>query len=117
MQVRTDEQLMARYAEGDLQAKQTAANVIESERHFRQVVASSHKAIRDKRYATPVHKFGSLFSIVEPKLPDAWFRNILRNPAENDLGRYARHLPAHVRQSAEQYQTAKSELHKLNGRL
>lgn len=108
---------VALYAEGDLQAKQAAGRVVASERQFRQIVASSQQAIREKRYSNPVHKLGSMLSIVEPKLPDAWFQNILRNPANNDLGRYARHLPADVRASAQQYQTAKNSLHKLNGRL
>ena len=108
---------VALYAEGDIQAKQAAQAVVDSERAFRAIVAANHKAISNKRYSNPVHKLGSFFSVVEPKLPDAWFQNILRNPAENELARYARHLPDNVRQSAEQYQNAKNKLHKLNGHL
>ena len=108
---------VALYAEGDLEAKQAAHHVVESEQAFRATVLARQKAIADHRYKTPVHKLGSFFKVSEPDLPDAWFQNILRNPAENDLQRYARHLPDDVRNSAEQYQSAKKKLHKLNGRL
>ena len=108
---------VALYAEGDLQAKQAAAHMVESERSFRETVNASRKAISENRYKTPVHRLGSFLNVTQPDIPGAWFENILRNPAENDLQRYARHLPEDVRQTAQQYQTAKSKLHKLNGRL
>jgi len=108
---------IALYAEGDVPAKQAALNVVRSERNFREAVTTRREAIKDKRYKTPVHKLGSLLSVVEPKLPECWFQQILHNPAEHDLAGYARHLPDDVREAAEQYQAAKDKLHRLNGRL
>ncbi len=106
---------VALYAEGDLPAKQAAAAVVDTERHFRMTVSQSRQAIGEKRYPTPVHRLGSLLSVSEPKIPDAWFQDILRNPAENNLARYERHLPEGVRESAKRYQTAQKKLRKLNG--
>ena len=107
---------VALYAEGDLQAKQAAARVVDSERQFREVVVARQRAISNNRFRTPVHKIGSLLNVAQPSIPDAWFENLLRNPAESDLERYGRHLPEEVRTTAEQYRTAKAKLHKLNGR-
>jgi hypothetical protein len=107
---------VALYAEGDLQAKQAATQVVDCERYFREMVAASQQAIQNKRFPTPVHKLGSFLSVSQPQIPDEWFQNILRNPAEDELQRYARHLPAGVRQSAEQYRLAKNKLQQLNGR-
>lgn len=107
---------VALYAEGDIEAKQAAAAFVQRERQFRDVVAASREAIRQQRYPTPAHKLGVMFSVVQPKIPDAWFEQILRRPADaTTLNRFARHLPEQVRDAAKEYQLAKRNLHKLNG--
>ncbi len=106
---------VALYAEGDLPAKQAAAQLVAHEQQLRDVVATSGKALRHHRYPSPVHKLGSMFSVVEPKFPAGWFDGVMQTSAEEDLAGYARHLPADVRTAAEDYQKSKQQLHILHG--
>jgi hypothetical protein len=107
---------VALYAEGDMQAKAIAADHVDRERNFRATVSASQKLIRDQQSKGAARKFGQWLSIVEPSPPDAWFETILRNPAGENVDRYAKQLPANVRMAANSYQKSRQQLQKLSGR-
>jgi hypothetical protein len=106
---------VALYAEGDMDAKQVAAMHVEREREFRSTVSASHKLIQKHQSPNPARKFGQWLSVVEPSPPDAWFETILRNPAGENVDRYAKQLPANVRMAATSYQKSRQQLQKLSG--
>lgn len=102
---------VALYAEGDMEAKQIAAMHVDRERNFRVTVGASQKLIKKQQ----PHKLGQWLSISEPAPPEAWFETILRNPAGENVDRYAKQLPANVRMAATSYQKSRQNLQKLSG--
>jgi hypothetical protein len=107
---------VALYAEGDMEAKAIATAHVDRERDFRATVSASQKLIHKQQARGPAHKLGQWLSIVEPAPPDAWFETILRNPAGENVDRYAKQLPANVRMAATSYQKSRQNLQKLSGR-
>ena len=57
-----------------------------------------------------------MFSVVEPKIPDAWLDRFLKYPEQTEPGPFDRYLPADVRAAAAAYADAKQQLHAMNGR-
>lgn len=106
---------VALFAEGDVGAKAAAQQLVRGEQQFRDAVAAHQKQIQEGRYPTRVHKLGSLFSVVEPKIPDSWFTQMLNSPPDAQPARYTRYLPAPVRDTSQHYKEAKKRLHQLNG--
>lgn len=106
---------VALYAEGDMGAKAVAAAHVDRERAFRATVSASQRLIHQQQDVSPARKFGQWLTIVEPTAPDAWFETILRNPAGENVDRYAKQLPANVRMAATSYQKSRQELQKLSG--
>ncbi len=106
---------VALYAAGDMDAKAIAAAHVDREREFRTTVSASQKLIQKHQSPGPARKFGQWLSVVEPAPPDAWFETILRNPAGENVDRYAKQLPANVRMAAVSYQKSRQQLQKLSG--
>lgn len=106
---------VALYAEGDMDAKAVAQVHVDRERDFRASVHTSQKLIRQQSTG-PARKVGQWLAVVEPAPPDAWFETILRNPAGENVDRYAKQLPTNVRMAATSYQKSRQQLQKLSGR-
>jgi hypothetical protein len=106
---------VALYAEGDMEAKAIAAAHVDRERDFRVTVGASQKLIRQQQSQGAARKFGQWLNVVEPAPPDAWFETILRNPAGENVARYAKQMPANVRMAATSYSKSRQQLQKLSG--
>jgi hypothetical protein len=107
--------IIALYAEGDELAKATAAQYVQTEAELRRTVALNRRDIYKRSYPTVAHEFGSLFSLVEPKIPDTWLERLLLSAPPASPDEIDRNLPSDVRNAVSRFAASKSQLQQLSG--
>ena len=106
--------LIGLYLENDQDAQSAATHLVESERRLRELAAARFEAVALRQYPSALHKFGSLVSLVEPKIPDTWLTETIsaRAAASNDA--FHERLPDDVARASSTYTSAKRAVYRLS---
>jgi hypothetical protein len=105
--------VLALYLDGDTEAKSAAQRLVRAETDFWKIVSASRNEIERRSRPTLVHRFGVLFDVVRPVIPEDWTQQLIYGPQAEALQNIAKRLPPEVRQAAAEYDLARRELRGL----
>lgn len=100
--------LIGLYAEGDLQAQRLAEQFAQSEQSLREAAAQHYQT-----GANPPAKLLQRFGLSSPAAAPKWLHAWLYGRANQE---HADRFPAPIRPAAQQYASARAELHQLSGK-
>ncbi|MDG2381176.1 MAG: hypothetical protein P8N76_05840 [Pirellulaceae bacterium] len=109
----SSEFLVGLYLVGDDVAKATVIELTKSDLELRGLAQQSRDLIDRQRFPSMTDKLGSLFNVSEPKIPEDWFRRVIRSDAGR-MQSFERHLPDELRESVRRYRKARVRVRTLS---
>ncbi len=98
------------YAQGDLEAKEAANRLNQTESALIQLAVSQRDAIARASRPTLMHEL----SLVDKKIPDDWLARLLSQPATGQKAGFESRLPVPVRLAAAEFREARRAMAALN---
>jgi hypothetical protein len=102
--------LLPLYLAGDLEGKQLAEHLSNSEQRLYAVARKNQREVQRRSHPTIAHEL----SLVDPKIPNTWFQQVLEYPASSSSGlAFEARLPPDLQASIGEYRMAQRRLTQL----